>query len=156
MGAEMAAGAWRGRAGVALVGGIIVLGTLWAATATARPEKVIRAVLIFDQLIHREETFQAGDNFTTVGRVVEVDGKSHEGRLGFACQIIDVGAGAGECTYSFALPRGQLTGSGEVRDDIDFPITGGTGAYAGLTGVVTITREREDGPRFAVFSLHRR
>ena len=148
--------AWRARVGVAVAGGLIVLGTLWATTATARPEKVVHAVLIFDQLIHREETFQAGDNFTTVGRVVEVNGKLHDGRLGFACQIIDVAAGAGECTYSFALPSGQLTGSGEVRDDIDFPITGGTGAYAGVTGTVTITRDSEDGPRFAVFRLDRR
>jgi hypothetical protein len=113
--------------------------------------KVVRAVLAFDNLV--APALEVGANFTTVGRVVSVDGHPFDGRLAFACQITDLEAGAGACLYYFYLPGGEVTGTGDVRDGIPFPITGGTGRYVGVAGTVKITAEQEDGPRFAVFRL---
>lgn len=103
---------------------------------------------------HAGSTYNIGDNFTTVGRMVSVDGKPFNGRLAFACQITDPIAGA--CLYFFFLPGGEVTGTGDVRDGIEFPITGGTGNYVGVSGTVLITHTRETGPRQAVFRLVKR
>lgn len=113
--------------------------------------RVVRAVMVFDSLVG--PVLEVGANFTTVGRVVSVNGEPFDGRLAFACQITDLSAGAGACLYYFHLPGGQVTGTGDVRDGIEFPITGGTGGYVGVSGTVLITSEEEDGPRFAVFRL---
>jgi hypothetical protein len=112
---------------------------------------VVQAVMVFDRFVYT--TLEDGANFTSIGRVVWADGQPFDGRVAFACQITDVSAGAGACLYYFHLPGGQVTGTGDVRDDIEFPITGGTGRYVGVSGTVLITHEEEDGPRFATFRL---
>jgi hypothetical protein len=117
--------------------------------------EVVRAVLVFDILAHAGSTYNVGDNFTTVGRVISVDGKPFDGRLAFACQITDPDAGAGACLYYFFLPGGEVTGTGDVRDGIEFPIVGGTGDYVGASGTVLITHTSETGPRQAVFRLNK-
>jgi hypothetical protein len=118
-----------------------------------RASKVVHAVLVWDILAHVGPTYNVGDNFTTVGRVVSVDGWPFDGRLAFACQITDPASGAGACLYFFYLPDGEVTGTGDVRDGIEFPITGGTGEYVGASGTVLITHTSETGPRQAVFRL---
>jgi hypothetical protein len=128
---------------------------VWDSLASAdhdgNSQKVVRAVMVLDSLV--APVLDVGANFTTVGRVVSVNGQPFDGRLAFACQITDLTAGAGACLYYFHLPGGQVTGTGDVRDGIEFPITGGTGRYVGVSGTVLITSEEEDGPRFAVFRL---
>jgi hypothetical protein len=121
-----------------------------------KESRILRAVMVFDTLAHAGATYNVGDNFTTVGRVVSVDGKPFDGRLAFACQITDVAAGAGACLYYFFLPGGEVTGTGDVRDGIEFPITGGTGDYVRTSGTVLITHTSESGPRQAVFRFSRR
>jgi hypothetical protein len=111
---------------------------------------VVRAVMVFDSFV--APVLEVGANFTSVGRVVWASGRPFDGRVAFACQITDLDAGAGACLYYFHLPGGQVTGTGDVRDGIEFPITGGTGRYVGVSGTVLIT-EQEDGSRFAVFRL---
>jgi hypothetical protein len=132
---------------------VVVWGLPIAANAEdeGNSSKVVRAVLVFDSLV--APVLEVGANFTTVGRVVWANGRPFDGRLAFACQITDLSAGAGACLYYFHLPGGQVTGTGDVRDGIEFPITGGTGGYVGVSGTVLITAEEEDGPRFAVFRL---
>jgi hypothetical protein len=139
----------------ALAGAILVGGVAFTQAAADKDSssdtRTVRAVMLFDVEAHSGTTFNVGDNFTTVGRVVSVDGKPFNGRLAFACQLTDAGGGA--CLYYFYLPGGEVTGTGDVRDDIDFPITGGTGDYAHSSGTVTITHTTETGPRQAVFRL---
>jgi len=113
----------------------------------------IRATLVYDRYLHQGTAYRAGDPFTTVGRVTAVDGRPARGGVFFACQIIDAGGGAAECSYSFGLPGGEVAGSGDVRDGIDFPIMGGTGRFSGTTGTVTITHRTESGRRTAVFHV---
>jgi hypothetical protein len=146
---------------VALAGAVLVSGVGFAHTAAADRRgaadgRVVHAVMVFDIEAHAGATFNVGDNFTTVGRVVSVDGRSFDGRLAFSCQITDVAAGAGACMYFFYLPGGEVTGSGDVRDGVEFPITGGTADYAGASGTVLITHTSDTGPRQAVFRLQMR
>jgi hypothetical protein len=87
--------------------------------------------MVFDNFAYT--VLEVGANFTTIGRVVWVNGRPFDGRLAaFACQIPDLRAGAGACLYYFHLPGGQVTGTGDVRDGIEFPITGETGGYVGV------------------------
>ena len=90
-------------AAAALVAGVLTTQVLAAAPAGAK--HAINAVLIFYVEAHAGDTFQVGDNFTTVGRVVSVDGRPFAGRLTFSCQITDVAAGAGACLYYFFSAR---------------------------------------------------
>jgi hypothetical protein len=70
----------------------VVLGILWAillgkalnlegSEEAKLSTNVVRAVMVFDTLAHAGNTYNVGDNFTTVGRVVSVDGKPFDGRL---------------------------------------------------------------------------
>lgn len=68
------------------------------------------------------------------------------GRSEGYCVVADVSHRGEECSYSFALRDGQITGSGRTVYSRRFsvPVTGGTGAYEGARGsiVFEIGRKR--------------
>jgi hypothetical protein len=67
---------------------------------------------------------------------------------------------AAECFNTTVLPGGQITAQGYVTSDqiekvpFEQAITGGTGAYAGARGVLTVD-EAGDGPAHLTFALER-
>jgi hypothetical protein len=67
---------------------------------------------------------------------------------------------AAECLNTTVLPGGQITAQGYVTSDqiekvpFEQAITGGTGAYAGARGVLTVD-EAGDGPAHLTFDLLR-
>jgi hypothetical protein len=67
---------------------------------------------------------------------------------------------AAECFNTTVLPGGQITSQGYVTSDqiekvpFEQAITGGTGAYAGARGVLTVD-EAGDGPAHLTYSLLR-
>jgi hypothetical protein len=67
---------------------------------------------------------------------------------------------AAECFNTTVLPGGQITAQGYVTSDqlekvpFEQAITGGTGAYAGARGVLTVD-EAGDGPAHLTFDLLR-
>lgn len=89
-----------------------------------------------------------GDEIVLVNRLTTESGG--RGRGSFHCAVLEAARGsAGKavslCTVDLTLPDGHLTGSGKAdffANRLTFPITGGTGAYAGARGTLT----RVEGP----------
>lgn len=89
-----------------------------------------------------------GDEVILVNRLTSKAGGV--GRGYYHCTVVQSVPGSAErlpalCTYDFALPDGHLTGSGTTNffgRQIELPVTGGTGAYAGAHGTLV----RIEGP----------
>jgi hypothetical protein len=88
-----------------------------------------------------EEDVSAGDSFVFSG---DVSG-ARNGRLVGACQVAD--RGEPTCHATYTLGGGQVTVAGvpdfsQEAETFRLPVTGGSGAYEGASGQVTVT---EDG-----------
>jgi hypothetical protein len=88
-----------------------------------------------------EEDVSAGDSFVFSG---DVSGK-RKGRLAGACDVADKGEPTCHATYIF--DDGQITVAGvpdfsQQAETFQLPVTGGSGAYEGASGQITV---REDG-----------
>jgi allene oxide cyclase-like protein len=69
------------------------------------------------------------------------------GRSEGYCVVADVSHRGEECSYTFALGDGQITGTGRTvyAHTFSVPVTGGTGAYEGARGSIRfeIGRKRD-------------
>jgi hypothetical protein len=88
-----------------------------------------------------EEDISAGDSFVFSG---DVSGERN-GRLAGACQVADRGEPTCHATYTF--DDGQITVAGvpdfrQKAETFQLPVTGGSDAYEGANGQVTV---RENG-----------
>jgi hypothetical protein len=88
-----------------------------------------------------EEDVSAGDAFVFSG---DVSG-ARKGRLVGACEVADQGEPTCHATYT--IDGGQVTVAGvpdfsQQAETFRLPVTGGSGAYEGASGQVTVT---EDG-----------
>lgn len=152
----------RSKQAVALVSGLVLGVTMALGVATVASDD------------------DAGDTFTLVERattdvVIDVgdEGDSVGDMLGFGNDLYDaenatvVGRDQGqcfrsnpgmawECTWTNYLEAGSLTVQGPFYDDLrdsELAITGGTGAYAGAEGMMTL-HSRDDAGTELDFTFH--
>jgi hypothetical protein len=88
-----------------------------------------------------EEDVSAGDSFVFSG---DVSGERN-GRLAGACEV--AGKGEPTCHATYTFDDGQITVAGvpdfsQEAETFQLPVTGGSDAYEGATGQVSV---REDG-----------
>ena len=81
-----------------------------------------------------------GDLEVFAGKL-SLPGGSRAGRSQGYCVVADVRHHGEQCSYTFGLRGGQITGDGKVvyRRRFSIPVTGGTGAYEGARGTIAFT-----------------
>jgi hypothetical protein len=91
-----------------------------------------------------------GDEFVFTSALLTKAGK-HVGHLDATCTVTSPGAkGFSTCTGVMALPNGQLSAVALIPTENnvaqDISIVGGTGAYAGATGVLHTVSRGQNSP----------
>ncbi len=141
----------RTSAASAAIGGILVAGTIFAATSAGGSSSA-STIRIF-----HHDTSQAnidlgatgdsvGDQFLFAGDTFKRKGGPQLGRAGGICTTLSTGAaGEVQCAVNFSLPDGQIATHGLfVAADLfggktlTFPITGGTGRYRHARGEASV------------------
>jgi len=96
-----------------------------------------------------EEGDSVGDILTFANEVYDEDNEALVGTDNGYC-FRTVAGSAWECEWTLTLEDGQINVSGPFYDTGDslLAITGGTGAYAGARGQMTLSFHNEDGTEF--------
>lgn len=96
-----------------------------------------------------EEGDSVGDILTFANEVYDENNEAQVGTDNGYCFRTEAGA-AWECAWTVTLEDGQITVQGPFLDagDSVLAITGGTGAYAGARGQMTLSAHNENATEF--------
>ena len=140
--------------------GVVLAGLgVWVAVGSASPSKKKSFTLEAHQtamhVVDQEPTGDSAGDFGVLAGDVTRDGQPAGHYQGYCVQI-DAN-GHSQCTFTVALPEGQLQiasgyGDGINGDDVaQDPIVGGNGAYANVRGTAD---GRETGPDTLEWTTH--
>lgn len=146
--------------GALTVGVVAIAGlTFWVANGSAAPAKkkdfTLDAHQTSMQVVDQAPTGDSAGDFGVLAGDLNRDGQPAGHYQGYCVQI-DTN-GHSECTFTLALPEGQLqivSGYGDGINGADVaqdPIVGGTGAYAKVRGYAD---GQETGPDTLVWKTH--
>lgn len=136
-----------------IVGILVVIGAMLVGTASSQEEAMTIHVV---ERATTDVTTDLGDEGDSVGDILtfanEVYDEANENQVGTDngyCVRTEVGV-AYKCMWTLTLEDGQIMVDGPFNDTGDsvLAITGGTGAYVGARGQMTLKFHNEEGTEF--------
>lgn len=125
--------------------------TLTAPVAVAAPAPAIHVVerATTDAVTNGSKQDTVGNVLTWHNKIYDAANKHRVGRDAGYCIRIVVGR-SWECSWTTYLEAGSISVQGQFLDkgDAELAITGGTGAYAGASGTMTLHYRNKKGTAF--------
>lgn len=125
----------------------------FAAVASAQTIQVVERATT-DAVTNGSKQDKVGNVLTWHNKIYDAANKQQIGRDAGYCIRIVVGK-SWECSWTTYLEAGSISVQGQFLDrgDSELAITGGTGAYAGASGTMTLHYRNKKGTAFD-FAFH--
>jgi hypothetical protein len=135
---------------------LLTIGVLAVAPSTVVAAQTIHVVerATTDAVTNGSKQDKVGNVLTWHNKIYDAANKQQIGRDAGYCIRIVVGK-SWECSWTTYLEAGSISVQGQFLDkgDAELAITGGTGAYAGASGTMTLHYRNKKGTAFD-FTFH--